>query len=66
MNDTPPNGEPGQGPGSQPAKAPAGSPLKNIAYFVGSMAAAYLIIQGVKLFVHPWLVSIGLWPLSGG
>ena len=36
--------------------------LKNIAYFLGSMAAAYVIIQVVKLFVHPWLVANGLWP----
>jgi hypothetical protein len=38
------------------------TPLKNIAYFLGSMAAAYVIVQGVKLFVHPWLVASGLWP----
>lgn len=66
MNDPLPNSEPGQQPVPQPSKAPASSPLKNIAYFIGSVVAAYLIIQGVKLFVHPWLVSVGLWPFSGG
>lgn len=55
-----------KGPGTQPGEpGPAPAPkalLKNIAYFVGSMAAAYVIIQVVKLFVHPWLVANGLWP----
>lgn len=62
MNDSQPSSEPGSPPHSQSSPPPSKSMFKNIAYFLGSMAAAYVIIQVVKLFVHPWLVANGLWP----
>ena len=62
MNDLRSNNEAGSPQQSQPEAPTSKSMFKNIAYFLGSMAAAYVIIQVAKLFVHPWLVTNGLWP----
>jgi hypothetical protein len=62
MDDSRSSSGPGSPPSAPETTPAAKTPLKNIAYFVGSMAAAYVIIQVVKLFVHPWLVANGLWP----
>lgn len=62
MNDSRPSHE-ADAPAHAQSATPTSKPLfKNIAYFLGSMGAAYVIIQVVKLFVHPWLVTNGLWP----
>lgn len=62
MDDSRHSNEPGSPPHSQSPSPPSKPLFKNIGYFLASMAAAYVIIQVVKLFVHPWLVTNGLWP----